>query len=210
MYKKIWGLKQLEKLGFPVPQYRVIDITKDKPLELREYLSERIEKVKIPNDVGNAIGVTIRVSMPGDLDKLARHGELHVTMMNEVLKGILEKYQQYGPRSIIIVQHTIDARCSGTILKENDSSIIEAIFGDAPPLLEGYVTNYERWVFSPVFGGWNKERGYIESNEERPVLTQVDLQKLEKYLKLLPRNVYLEWSISKSGKQYFYEYCRLK
>lgn len=208
MYKKIWGLKQLEKMGFPVPQYQIIDITEDKPSEPREYLSERIGKLKIPHHVGDAVGVTIRVSMPGRLDKLARHGGLHVTEANEVIERILEKYRQYGSRSRIIVQYTVDARCSGTILKEDDVCVVETVFGDAPPLLEGDAISYERWAFSLTSRQWSKERTCLVTGGDKSVLTNEDLRRFEKYLEILPRGVYLEWSISKHDDLFFYEYCK--
>lgn len=196
-------------MRFPVPHYQIIDITEDAPSEPREYLLERIGKLKIPHHAGDAIGVTIRVSMPGRLDKLARHGGLHVTETDEVLERILEKYQQYGPRSRIVVQYTVDARCSGTILKEDDVCIVETVFGDAPPLLEGHAISYERWAFSLTSRQWSKERTCRVAGGERSVLTIEDLRRFEEYLEKLPRNVYLEWSISKLDDLFFYEYCKL-
>jgi hypothetical protein len=209
MYKKIWGLKQLEKLGFPIPPYQIIDISKDKPLDLRKYLLHIIEKVGIPLDIGNAIGVTIRVSMPGRLDRQAAHGGLHVTEIDELIESINVKYRKHGPLCRILVQHTIDARCSGTILREADSCVIEAIPGDAPALLEGWATDYERLNFSLASKKWTKEKLFLENGKERTVLTKRDLQKLERYLEVLPPDVYSEWSISKRGGLFFYEYCKL-
>jgi hypothetical protein len=208
MYKKIWGLKQLEKLGFPVPPYQIIDISKDKPLDLRKYVLHTLEKVGVPHDIGNAIGLTIRVSMPGRLDRAA-HGGLHVTDIDELIKRIDVKYRKHGPLCKIFVQHTIDARCSGTILGEADSCIIEAIPGDAPALIEGRATDYERLGFSLASKKWTKKKLFLENGEERTVLTKRDLQKLEGYLEVLPPNVYLEWSISKRDDLFFYEYCKL-
>jgi len=209
IYQKIWGLKKLEKMGFPVPPYEIIDITKDKPENLRDYSLRKIDKVKIPHEVGDRMGVTIRVSMPGQLDKLAKHGGLHVIEESEVLKKVLDKYKEYGPNSKILIQHTVDARCSGAILKEDAHCVIETIPGDAPPLLEGHSTNYEKWVFLLKSGLWQKERAYVANNQELPVLTRDDLQKLERCLKLLTSDAYLEWSISKKGELFFYEYCKL-
>ena len=210
MYKKILGLKQLEKMGFPVPPYQVIDITEDKPVDVKDYVLNKIREVGIPCVKGDSIGVTIRVSMPNDLDKLAKHGGLHVTEEKEVLNRVLEKYQQYKPQGKIVVQHTVDARCSGTILKENEHAIIEAIFGDAPPLLEGEVTNYEKWVFLLQSREWKKERAYMQGDREIAVLTLEDIELLEGYIRTLPSDAYLEWSISKNTKLYFYEYYKLK
>jgi hypothetical protein len=209
MYRKIWGLKQLEKMQFPCPPYVVIDIAKDTPLDVKEYVLRKIGQIGIPIVKNDRIGVTIRVSLPDDLDKLAKHGGLHVTDEKEVLKKVLEKHQQYKPDGKVIVQHTVDARCSGTVLKEIDQAIIEAIFGDAPPLLEGDVTNYEKWVFHLKPGSWKKERTYKLGNKEAVVLTQGTLQLFEKYIKTMPDYTYLEWSISKNGKLYLYEYYPL-
>jgi len=210
LYKKIWGLKQLEKLGFPCPPYQVIDISGDKPVDVEEYVLRKIRQVGIPTIKDDRIGVTIRVSMPGTLDKFAKHGGLHVTEEKEVLKRVLEKYQQYKPEGKIVVQHTVDARCSGTILKEYEDIIVEAIFGDAPPLLEGKLTNYETWIFFLMHRRWKKEKAYTCGDREVVVLTTSDIQTLEGYAKFLVSNTYLEWSISKSGKFYFYEYLKLK
>jgi hypothetical protein len=209
MYRKIWGLKQLEKMQFPYPPYVVIDISGDQPVDVKKYVIGKVREVGLPRARGDRIGVTIRVSMPGPLDKLAKHGGLHVTEEGEVLKRVIDKYEQYGPKSKIVIQHTVDARCSGAILKEDDLCVIEAILGDAPPLLEGYATNYEKWVILLESCRWHKERVYMTENRGRSVLTEKGRYKLEKYVKLLPSHAYLEWSISKCGKLYFYEYCKL-
>ena len=210
MYKKIWGLEQLKRMGFPYPPYTVIDIAGDAPIDVKEYVLSKIRKVGIPRLKDDRMGVTIRISLPGALDKLARHGGLHVINEDEVLRQVLEKYGQYKLRGKIVVQHTVDARCSGTLLRENDHAVIEAIFGDAPPLLEGEACNYEKWVFLPKLRRWKKERVYIYGDKESAVLAPNHIQTFEGYLKLLAGDIYLEWSISKSGKVYFYEYCKLK
>ena len=128
----------------------------------------------------------------------------------EVLKRVLERYQRYKPDGKIVVQHTVDAKCSGTVLKEHGDIILEAIFGDAPPLLEGKLTNYETWIFFLMHRRWKKEKAYTCGDREVTVLTTSDIQTLEGYAKFLVSNTYLEWSISKSGKFYFYEYLKLK
>jgi hypothetical protein len=209
MYKKIWGLRQLEKMHFPIPPYRIIDITSDQPSDVKEYILNILEKVRIPHEEGDRVGVTIRVSLPGPLDKLAKHGGLHVLDKEEIIKRIIGKYKQYGPTSRIIIQHTIDARCSGAILKEDDFCVFEAIPGDAPPLLEGYATIYEKWIFFSKSGKWKKEKPFQIGNSVREILISEDLQKFEKYVRALPIKAYLEWSISKSGDLFFYEYCKL-
>lgn len=210
MYRKIWGLKQLEKQGLPYPPYVIVDITKDRPVDIEKYVLRKIRQVSIPYIKGDRIGVTIRVSMSGDLDKIAKHGGLHVTGDKEVLRRVVEKYQQYKPHGKILIQHTVDARCSGTILKEDEQVVIEAILGDAPPLLEGEVTDYEKWVFLSESGRWKKERTYTHDDKKVAVLIPKDIEILEGFIRTLPINAYLEWSISKSGKLYFYEYYELK
>lgn len=196
-------------MKFPIPPYQVIDITSDKPSDIREYILNALEKVTIPNKPRDRIGVTIRVSMLSQFDKLSKHGGLHIIDKEEIVRRILEKYQQYGPNSKIIIQHTVDARCSGTILKEDDSAIIETIPGDAPPLLEGQVSIYEKWIFSLKSGKWIKEKAYGIGDRQESVLVSEDLEKFGRYVMTLPNNVYLEWSISKFGEFFFYEYCKL-
>lgn len=211
MYRKIAGLNQLKKMGFPYPPYQVIDITEDKPTNVEEYVLGKIKQVGIPDIKGDRIGVTIRVSMPGPLDKVAKHGGLHVTEERDVLNKVLDRYHQYRPNGKIIVQHTVDARCSGTLLKENSSVTIESIFGDAPSLLEGEVTNYERWVFLGKPGVWKKEKRFLRDNKEVDVLRPKDIENIQGYINSISSRVaYLEWSISRTGKLYFYEYYELK
>lgn len=208
MYKKIWGLNQLKRMNFPCPPYVVIDITHDKPADVKNYILKKIDYVGIPKLDGDRVGVTIRVSMPYGLDKVAKHGGLHVTDKEEIVKRVLEKYAQYKPYCKIIIQHTVDARCSGTILKEIDHAVVETIFGDAPPLLEGVVSNYERWIFSA--GKWEREKAYRINNQEMQILDFEHIQVIERYVQMLPNSVYLEWSISKNGKLYFYEYYKFR
>jgi len=197
-------------MRFPLPPYIVIDIAEDAPVDVKEYALGKIRKLGIPRLEKDRIGVTIRVSMPGALDKRSKHGGLHVTGEREILKRVLEKYEQYKPGGKIIVQHTVDARCSGTILKENHYITVEAIFGDAPPLLEGRTTKYETWIFDLHYRKWKKEKAYIRADEEVTVLTFEDVSALEKYAKTVNSNTYLEWSIAKNGKLYFYEYLVLE
>jgi hypothetical protein len=195
---------------FPYPPYCIIDIYRDAPRDVETYILEKTREVGIPNIKGDRIGVTIRVSLPGDLNKIAKHGGLHVTDEREILKRVLERYEQYGVQAKIIIQHTVDAKCSGTILKENDHAVVETILGDAPPLLDGLVSDYERWVFLLLAREWKKEKEYRFGGEEVSILSCEDLRTLERYIDLLPNHAYAEWSISKSGKIYFYEYYELE
>jgi hypothetical protein len=208
-YRKILGLKLLEKMCFPVPPYSVIDIKGDAPSNIEAYVLGKIREVKIPVIRGDRVGVTIRVSLPEGLDKIAKHGGLHLTNQQEILKNVLEKYKQYGAQAKIIIQHTVDAKCSGTILKENDYLVVEAIPGDAPALLEGVAEEYERWVYTMSNQVWRKDKAYTK-NGEMNLLEMHDLRNLQSYAQKLIGNAYLEWSIAKNGKIYFYEYYSLK
>jgi len=207
-YRKIWGLKQLEKMGFPIPPYVVVNLHNKPVPEMEKYVREKIKCIGIPKLEGDRVGVTIRVSVPYGLDKVTKHGGLHRIDEGDVVKRVLAKYDQYKPQCKIIVQHTVDAKCSGTLLKENNYAIIEVILGDACPLLEGEVSNYEKWLFRA--GIWEKEKTYQLNGKETSILTFKDIQLFESYIQVLPPNSYLEWSISKNGKIYFYEFYRLE
>jgi len=210
MYRKILGLKLLEKMCFPIPPYCVIDIKGDAPSNIEAYVLSKIREVCVPIISGDRVGVTIRVSLPGDLDKIAKHGGLHLIDEQEILKRVLEKYRRYGTQAKIIIQHTVDAKCSGTILKENDDYlVVEAIPGDAPALLEGVAKEYERWVYTVHNQEWRKDRAYTK-NGEMNLLEMYELKNLQSYAQKLVGNAYLEWSIAKNGKIYFYEYYLLK
>ena len=208
-YKKILGLQQLERMGFPVPPYVIIDVKENEHSNLKRYILEKINLIGVPCEEGDRVGVTIRVSVPGELDKTARHGGLHVTDIDEVIKRVIAKYNEYKPYGKVIIQHTVDAKASGTILKERNYATVEVVVGDAPRLLEGRTTNYERWIFDLNSGKWNKDKNYIFDSKIKTILNPEELRKLEKYIKVLPNGVYLEWSLSKNGKLYFYEYTRL-
>jgi hypothetical protein len=201
MYKKVQGLKQLELLELPVPRYQIIAIDEDKPSDIEEYVRRKIKLVEVPIQEGDSIGVTIRVSLPTELDKEAVHGGLHNIDENKILQKVLEKYKEYGPRTKIILQYTIDAKCSGNILMENNKIIIEAIPGDAPPLHRGETTDTEIWEYYPDENKWNKKRSFTK----KTLLSFQDLKNLVRYSQRISGNAYLEWSISKNGKVYFYE-----
>ena len=194
-------------MGFPVPPYSVIDICGTKNQE--DFLLEKIDALGIPNKIGHMVGLTIRVSMPGELDKLAKHGSLHATNKKQIIAEMIEKCATYGDESKIILQHTVDAKCSGAILKESDRIIIEAIAGDAPPLLEGQVAVYETWIYFPEKGNWKKERSYSLNNIVITLLSATDLGLFERFFSPLPSDCYLEWSLSKDGYLYFYEFLKL-
>lgn len=201
-------MKKLEELGFSVPPYEIIEFTKDQPVDIKEYLTSKIKKLEIPFETGDRVGVTIRVSMPGNLDKVAKHGGLHITDEEDLIRRIIDRHQRYGSQSKIIIQHTVDARCSGALLKEAEEVILETIPGDAPPLLEGSTTDYEKWV---LYKGakWMKEKNYFSLGKETEVLTAEELYTFSVIVGKIPRFTYLEWSISKNRKLYVYELCIL-
>lgn len=202
-YKKILGLRYLEKNGFSVPPYAVIDLNKEKFSNFEKYISETIEKIVIPLIENDRVGVTIRVSLPGKIDKKGKHGGLHFSDMNKIIEKVLNLHESYKPKEKIIIQHTVDARCSGTILSEDQKLILEIIPGDAPLLLEGKTSNYESWQFTYK---WNRVKSYQINQKSITILNEDELNNFIKYLSKIEDNSYLEWSISKNGKLYFYEY----
>lgn len=207
MYMKIWGLQKLEEKKFPCPPYQIIAINEDNPVDIESYVRKKIKDVVIPNIKDDRIGVTIRVSLPGFLDKRGRHRGLHVIDEEEIIKRVLEIHDAYKAKEKVIIQHTVDARCSGAIRKDNEKIYIETIPGDAPPLFEGKTANFESWIYSFK---WFKERIYKINNKEIQILSPLDLNKFFYYLKKLPDAIYLEWSIAKNNQIYFYEYIEFK
>ena len=210
MYQKIQGLKKLEKLNFPVPPYKIIEFKKYFSDIDSSTIKKEIEGFKIPYSPGFAIGVTIRVSLPTKLDKEGSHGGLHNLDRDIIAKKIIEKIRKYGPDTKIILQYTIDAKSSGAIIG-NDRIVIEAIPGDNPELLEGKTRNIERWEYDYQGNSIFKKVSYTENGKPTPVLSTSDLSKLIYYIRKAIENannkkIYLEWSISKDGDLYFYEY----
>jgi len=207
VYMKIRGLQKLEEKGLPCPPYQIIAINEDNPVDGESYIKDKIKSVGIPNIKDDRIGVTIRVSLPEPLDKSGRHRGLHVIEEEDIIKRVLEIHDQYKAKEKVIIQHTVDARCSGAIRKDNEKIYIEAIIGDAPPLLQGKTTNYERWLY---FFKWSKERAYKVNNKEVQILSTSNLNKFLYYLEEFPDPIYLEWSIAKNNQIYFYEYIEFK
>lgn len=210
MYKKIWGLKKLEEMAFPVPPYVVINFRAACSKKVKNYLQRQIQKVKVPNEPGDRSGVTIRVSMPGKADMSVKHGSLHLTSESKITSETISKHEQYGPKSKIIVQHTVDAKCSGGIVKEHFFASVECLYGDAPPLLEGTTNNFESWRLNLENGAWKIERNYILNGNKTIILTRQELRTFSQFIQKLPSPSYVEWSISANGKFYFYEFGRLR
>lgn len=206
---KIWGLEKLKEMGFLYPPYQVISINEDHPEDIEKYVLEKIRLVNVPNIKNDRIGVTIRVSLPGSFDKMGKHGGLHVTEEKEILKKVLQKHEQYKPLEKIILQHTVDAKCSGVTMKDNGRIIIETIPGDAPPLLQGETSNFESWSYYLDENTWSKNRSYMQDGKQTRILNDNERQSLLKPLIKLKKNVYLEWSIAKNGQIFYYEYLEL-
>lgn len=204
-YRKIWGLKYLQSKVFPVVPYVVINLN-NSIKNFDKYIYESVETIGIPKIKNDRIGVTIRVSLPGKLDKRGKHGGLHVMNINEVIRRILKIHDIYKPEEKIIIQHTVDARCSGTLLSENYCLITEAITGDAPPLLEERITNYESWEFTNT---WKCVKPYLINQKRIKILSQNNLNNFIGYFHNIEDNSYLEWSISKNERLFFYEYRRI-
>ncbi len=209
MYMKIWGLERLKEMGFLYPPYQVISINEDNPEDIEKYVIEKIKLVNVPNIKNDRIGVTIRVSLPGSLDKMGKHGGLHVVEEKEILKKVLQKHEQYKPMEKIILQHTVDAKCSGVTMKDNGKIIIETVPGDAPPLLQGETSNFESWIYYLDENMWSKNRSCMYNEKEIRILTDIELTSLLKSVIELKKNAYFEWSISKNGQIFYYEYLEL-
>lgn len=209
MYMKIWGLERLKEMGFLYPAYQVIYINEDNPEDLEEYILEKIRLVNVPNIENDRKGVTIRVSLPGKLDKMGKHGGLHVIDKKEILKRVLQKHEQYKPVEKIILQHTVDAKCSGVTLKDGKRIIIETIPGDAPPLLQGETSNFENLMYYLDENKWLINRSYEFNERKIHILTKVERELLLNSVINLKKNVYLEWSISKKGDIFYYEYFEM-
>lgn len=191
MGKKVEGMKKLEQLGFPITPYVLI-----KPDEIDE--CEKKLNGFIPNQPDYAIGVCLRVSVPGEVDR-EKHGGLHLLNIGEIKLKMKELNSKYN-EVVFIINHCINPKCSGTIMKIDSSIIIECLEGELAPLVEGRVTP-EIWET-----GFN---GKWESVRSLGVLKWNDLNIFYRYINTLTHSCILEWSISKSGNIYFYEFLEL-
>lgn len=192
MGKKVEGMKTLEKLGLPFTPYVLI-----KPDEI-DNCEEKLSNF-IPNQPGYAIGVCLRVSIPGEIDR-EKHGGLHLLNINEI-KAKMKEISNKNTEVIFLINHCIDVLRSGTLMKTNCTIIVECIEGELAPLVEGRIIP-EIWKLN-----CNKEWENILS---LGVLKKTDLKTFERYINLLQGECILEWSISKSSNLYFYEFLELK
>jgi len=202
-YGKLWGLDELKKSGLNVPEYIVFELKNITFIDYARYIDKKLENFIIPSENNDRIGVTIRVSFPEMIDKVGTHGGLHVINKDEIIQQVISKKQEYGDDVIIFIQHTVDANCSGSIIKEKDRIIIETIPGDAPELLEGRTNDFEIWMKTIK---WNN----IRRHSSGEILNIKMIKNIEDMIMNFPNNSYFEWSISKNGKIYFYEYLLLK
>lgn len=190
-YKKIQGLEKIKQWGLPSPPYEVVDASQATPSKIKEI----IKKIGIPAIEGEKEGIVIRTDGAG---RGGGRSDLHLKSVEEITNWALRLRDKNEAHVKLIVQHVVDARCSGTMLKHFGKIEVEVVQGDAPSLLEGQTSNVERWIYR---GSWEKENEIHEKN-----LEEKDLESLLKYSHRVPENSYLEWSLSKSGTFYFYEF----
>jgi hypothetical protein len=94
-------------------------------------------------------------------------------------------------------------------MKDNERIIIETIPGDAPPLLQGETSNFESWSYYLYENKLLKNRSFKHNEKEVRILTDIERNSLLKSAIDFKKNVYLEWSISKKGDIFYYEYLEL-
>jgi len=198
----------LESLELDVPPFQILSYPSS-DIELRSYLNDKIDPNFFPNIIGDRIGVTIRVSLPGIKDRirLGRHGGLHITKKEQAIESIIERFDKYGNEAKIILQHTVDAMCSGTMIKDS-KSVVEAVPGDAVPLLEGKTQHSEVWGLN-VFGRWVKEKSIDSEREDSQLIPSNIFSVFTDIINQIKGNAYFEWSISKKRKIFFYDFIEL-
>lgn len=194
-YKKIQGLEKIKQWGLPYPPYEIVESSQVTPSKIEEIISE----IGIPIIEGDRIGIVIRTSGAG---RAGGRSDLHLMKVEEIINWALRLRDKNEPHVKLIVQHVVDARCSGVMLKGSDKISVEVVHGDAPSLLEGKTPNIERWAY---LDSWRKEDELHDK-----ILDEHDLDSLLKYSHLVPEYSYLEWSLSKKRIFYFYEFMKWK
>ncbi len=189
-YRKIQGLEKIREWGLPYPPYAVIDAEQATPARIESI----VRAIGIPDIEGDRVGIVIRTDGAG---RVGGRSDLHLMDMKEIINWALRLRERNRPGLKLIIQHVVDAKCSGVLLKGSEDLSVEVVHGDAPSLLEGRTRDIERWAY---MGSWRKE------NEIEGILNEGDLALLLEYSRLVPDYSYLEWSLSKIGKLYFYEY----
>ena len=192
-YKKIQGLEKIKQWGLPYPPYEIVESSQVTPPKIKEIIS----KIGIPLVEGDRIGIVIRTSGAG---RTGGRSDLHLTDVKEIINWALRLRDKNEPHVKLIIQHVVDARCSGVMLKGSDKISVEVVHGDAPSLLEGKTPNIERWKYR---GQWEKENEIREK-----ILNEKELDSLLDYSNRVPDYSYLEWSLSKKGNLYFYEFMK--
>ena len=193
------GLKIIDELGLPYPPYALLQPDEYSTAAVQSLLRE----IGIPRMKDDRWGVVIRLSNNSTIDKGLPHGTLHLLEEAAIMTETESFWRTYGPSVTIIIQHTVDAKCSGTVLK-TEGCVLEAVGGDAPLLLDGRVRSTERWQLLPTL------RLLSRNSLESELISASEMVVLNKFVDRLPQNSYLEWSLSKRGNFYFYEYSRLK
>lgn len=191
MFDKLQGLEKIKQMGLPHPPYIALEnkeVTQSRTKEV-------IKKLGIPNLKGERLGIVIRTSGAG---RLGGRSELHLTNAKDIVDWAIKLKNKNDAHVKLIIQHVVDAKCSGVIIKDS-KTIVEIINGDAPNLLEGKTTEIERWVIEG--NTWK-----LDDNAKQRFLNANNFECLAKYINIIPDYSYLEWSLSKNGNFYFYEF----
>ncbi len=191
-YRKIEGLNRIREWGLPYPPYAVIDAGQATPSRIESAVKE----IGIPAIEGDRMGIVIRTDGAG---RVGGRSDLHLMDMAEIINWALRLRERNKPDVKLIIQHVVDASCSGVLLKGSDELSVEVVRGDAPSLLEGRTGDIERWTYTRT---WKKE------SEIEAILDEGARALILKYARLVPDYSYLEWSLSKTGKLYFYEHMQ--
>jgi phosphohistidine swiveling domain-containing protein len=122
--------------------------------------------------------------------------------MDQIISWTIKLAGQLDSQDSLILQHVIDARASGTVLLQ-DNVLVEAITGDAPELLEGRSSNSESWLIH--------HDGTISASDisKNKILDSNALLRFRSLIEKIDQRAYLEWSFSKDGTIYFYEFSEL-
>ncbi len=194
MFDKLQGLEKIKQMGLPYPPYAAIKSEEVTPSRIKEIIKE----LGIPNLEGERLGIVIRTSGAG---RLGGRSDLHLTNVEDIIDWATKLKSKNGAHVKLIIQHVIDAKCSGVILKDY-KTVVEIVKGDAPSLLEGKTIDIDKWIY--VDNEWKHE------NTKQRFLNTKDLEVLAEYIKTMPEYSYFEWSLSKKGNFYFYEFMSRK
>lgn len=194
MFDKLQGLEKIKQMGLPYPPYAAINSEEATPSRIKDVIKE----LGIPNLEGERLGIVIRTSGAG---RLGGRSDLHLTDVEDIIDWAIKLKNKNGAHIKLIIQHVVDAKCSGVILKDY-KTVVEVVKGDAPTLLEGKTMDIDRWVY--VNNEWRN------ANTKQRFLNNKDLEALVEYINIMPEHSYFEWSLSKKGNFYFYEFMSSK